>query len=115
MQIITNLMSNAIKYTETGLLTLSAAFDCDDRLGPVVRVAVQDTGPGMSPEEQVHLFDCFTRLNSEASKRTRGTGLGLTISKQFAHMHGGRIEVQSAVGEGSTFTLVLPTTLPSTV
>lgn len=107
-QILTNLFSNAIKYTKQGKITVSAVSLIDGQLGPAFRVAVRDTGEGISPEDQKLLFGRFTRLDTEATRREGGTGLGLTLSAQYARMHGGRIDVTSEPGKGSEFSLVLP-------
>ncbi len=107
-QILMNLVSNAIKYAERGTVTLRASRRHDAKLGEVVEIAVCDTGPGIPESEQSRLFDRFTRLDTEVTKRVGGTGLGLTLCAQYVRLHGGSIRVESAVGEGSTFTVVLP-------
>ncbi|MFQ6100749.1 MAG: response regulator [Anaerolineae bacterium] len=103
-QVLTNLVGNAIHYTPEG-------GEIEVRVYPVegaVRVDVRDTGIGIAPEDVGHIFERFYRADHPLVQETRGTGLGLSIVKMFVEMHGGRIWVESEVGEGSTFTLVLP-------
>ncbi len=101
-----NLISNAIKYTPNGgKVTISVDVDEHDRL---VSVAVQDTGVGISPEAQTHLFQKFYRV-AEHKKMAKGTGLGLNLVKQIVEtVHGGKVSVKSEAGKGSTFTFSLP-------
>lgn len=108
VQVLTNLVGNAVKYTEKGTVTVSVACDEDESLGPVVRVAVRDTGIGIKQEDLGRLFTTFTQLDATTTRRVGGTGLGLSIAQQYTRMHGGRIDVQSEFGKGSQFTLVLP-------
>ncbi len=103
-QVITNLVKNAWYNTPRGgniKLTLS-------RSGNVVRVDVTDTGPGMLPEEKVKVFQRFYRINNPTISDMAGTGLGMPIAKMLVGMHGGFLRVESDVGQGSTFTVVLP-------
>jgi heavy metal sensor kinase len=103
-QILTNLLNNAIKYTpEGGTVTLS--LEVIDQEG---RVAVTDTGPGIPAEHLPHIFDRFYRVDSGRSRDAGGVGLGLNIAQWAAQTQGGRIEVESEVGKGTTFTLCLP-------
>ena len=95
-QLLSNLVGNAIKFTpRDGVITVRAERDADG-----VRVAVIDPGPGIAPEQLPHIFGRFWQ-----GKRTdrRGLGLGLAIAKAIVEAHGGRIWVESTVGEGSTF------------
>lgn len=102
-QVIINLLSNATKYTpQNGKLTLQA-FRKNDH----VAIAVVDTGLGIPPDGLEHLFEKFYRVPG-SEKMAQGTGLGLSICKKIVDGHGGRIEVDSAVGKGSTFTVYLP-------
>lgn len=103
-QIIDNLMSNAIKYTREGSVGLTGRIDGDGEL----EVSVTDTGAGMTEEEQSRVFDEWVRL--DGSHGSEGAGLGLTVSLKMAHLLGGTIEVTSAKGRGSRFTLRVPTT-----
>ena len=106
-QILTNLLSNAYKYTPAGgtisVVAQAAEKDC-------VRVDVRDTGIGLSAEEQTKLFTKFFRAKNRTTQEVGGTGLGLTITRSLVEMHGGKIIVSSAQGEGSTFSFTLPTT-----
>ncbi len=107
-QILTNLMSNAVKYNrEGGRVTVSARRDGPEH----VLVSVQDTGLGMSPTQMDSLFQPYNRLGREASG-IEGTGIGLVISRRLAELMGGTLEVHSAAGEGSTFSLRLPAATP---
>jgi PAS domain S-box-containing protein len=120
VQIIANLLSNAHKYTlEGGTITVSCskfrAPSCGDaNLGPGtwnVELTVTDTGIGLTPGEQAQLFKRFYRARNEATKDVGGTGLGLAITKTLVEMHGGQITVTSAPGQGSTFSVTLPSKL----
>jgi PAS domain S-box-containing protein len=103
-QVLTNLMSNAIKYNRAGG---AVRVTVEARSPGQVAVAVHDTGPGLSDEQQSRLFQPFERLGA-AQGRVPGTGLGLSLSRQLARAMGGDIEVRSAPGQGACFTLVLP-------
>jgi len=102
-QALGNLLSNAIKYTPTGgTVSIRAQVDED-----AVSIRVSDTGPGIAPEEQAHIFTPFYR--GRADRRfPQGMGLGLSIARDLVVAHGGRLEVQSAPGQGSHFTIWLP-------
>lgn len=103
-QIVNNLLSNAIKFTpEQGQVLLSASMNEQNQW----KISVQDTGPGIDPEDQARVFDEFARFG-KAKGEVEGTGLGLAISKKFATMLGGTIEFESQKGTGSTFTLIIP-------
>lgn len=107
-EIVRNLLSNAFKYTpEGGRVTVRARTVSEGRTRRWVAVDVSDTGPGIDPEEQERIFREFSRIE-EGEGRPHGTGLGLAISRQVAHLLDGDIEVESEVGRGSTFTLLLP-------
>ena len=100
-QILLNLLSNAVKFTPEGGrvgLTATAAEG-------VITIAVSDTGIGIAPEDQAAIFEEFRQVGREDARKQEGTGLGLTLAKKFVELHGGRIWVQSQVGQGSTFTL----------
>jgi two-component system sensor histidine kinase/response regulator len=107
-QVITNLVSNAIKFTDAGGVTVSVEETDDIRLGRAVRVRVRDSGVGVKPEDLPRLFQQFQQLDSSTTKRVGGTGLGLYITARFVEMHGGRIDVESEFGVGSTFTALFP-------
>ncbi len=106
-QILLNLLSNACKFTENGLVHLSAVREERDGL-PGFRVAVRDSGIGMTPEQLGKLFQDFAQADATTSRKYGGTGLGLAISRRLAMMMGGDVTVVSAPGEGSEFTLWLP-------
>jgi signal transduction histidine kinase len=103
-QILRNFVSNALKFTPAGEVRVAAAM-VDERN---VRFSVADTGIGIAPEHHAALFEDFTQVHSPIQKRLRGTGLGLSLSKQLATLLGGRVEVSSQLGEGSTFSVVIP-------
>lgn len=107
-QIMTNLVSNGIKYSEKGTVTLNVSRTELDDLGSAVRISVIDSGMGISKSDQQRLFTRFTQLNTSKARPGSGTGLGLFITSQFVDMHGGRIEVESEPGVGSTFVVLLP-------
>ena len=107
-QIIINLVSNAIKFTHKGTVSISAKLKkpsteevCENRLV----VAVKDTGIGIEPDRLEHIFDKFTQSDSSITREYGGTGLGLAIARQLAQLLGGDIKVVSKVGEGSCFTV----------
>jgi heavy metal sensor kinase len=103
-QLLLNLVDNALKHTTPGSGELTLTLR---RAGGWVRVGVEDNGAGISPEDLPHIFERFYRADPSRS-RPGGSGLGLAIAKWVAEAHGGRIEVESQVGKGSTFTLWLP-------
>ena len=107
-QLITNLVGNAIKFTELGSVELVARLD---RSGsrPRLAVAVIDTGIGMTAEQTKKVFDAFTQADVSVTRKFGGTGLGLSISKRFAEALGGEITVKSEPGKGSTFTATVET------
>ena len=106
-QSLFNLLSNASKFTESGTVTLRVRSEFADGR-KWVKLAVQDSGIGMTPEQLARLFQPFTQADASTTRKYGGTGLGLTITKRFAELMGGTVTVDSAKGEGSTFTLVLP-------
>jgi signal transduction histidine kinase len=102
-QVVLNLINNALKFTSSGgKITLRARDD-----GANLIVEVQDTGRGMSKEEQAWLFEPYHRLESEVGHLS-GLGLGLSLSKTLVELHGGKIWVESEKGKGSTFSFSLP-------
>jgi signal transduction histidine kinase/AmiR/NasT family two-component response regulator len=106
-QIVNNLISNAIKFTEKGKVTLRVeAEGAEGAAG--FRLLVSDTGMGIAADKQSYMFEKFSQLDGSATRRFGGTGLGLAICRELAQLMGGAITVNSAVGEGSTFTVVLP-------
>ena len=109
-QILLNLVSNACKFTENGSITLQVGRQRTSG-GDRLSFRITDTGIGMSPQQQQHLFQYFTQADSSTARRYGGTGLGLAISLRFTQMMGGDIHVASELGKGSTFTLDLPAEL----
>ncbi|MEP6755805.1 MAG: ATP-binding protein, partial [Chthonomonadales bacterium] len=109
-QIMVNLVSNAIKYTPSeGRVEIKLTLQKHDESGITEAVfAVTDNGPGIAAEHLPHLFDRFYRVDSGRSRDAGGVGLGLNIAQWAAESHGGRIEVESEVGTGTIFRLVLP-------
>jgi signal transduction histidine kinase len=107
-QILTNLVSNAVKFTRAGSIRL----DCS-RSGAAFTVRVTDTGIGISEDRQEHIFSAFTQADDSIAGRYGGTGLGLSISRQLATLMGGSLTVASVPGAGSTFTLTIPTGQPA--
>ncbi|MFZ6027471.1 MAG: GAF domain-containing protein [Chloroflexota bacterium] len=107
-QVIINFLSNASKFTEEGSITLRAKEQRGPGGRPEIKVSVIDTGVGISPEDQVRLFQPFTQVDGSLTRKVGGTGLGLSISKRLIEMHDGRVELESSIGIGSTFSVVLP-------
>jgi signal transduction histidine kinase len=104
-QILLNLLSNALKFTPAGSVTMSAAYDAR---GNQMVMAVRDTGVGIAEQDQGRVFEDFRQLDSSPARGYGGTGLGLSICRRLSHMLGGTIELESQVGKGSTFTLRIP-------
>lgn len=104
-QIVRNFISNALKFTEEGEVRLSARLN---EAGDRVSISVRDTGIGIAPEHHQRIFEEFSQLDSPVQRRVKGTGLGLPLSKRLATLMGGSIELESAPGQGSTFTVTLP-------
>jgi signal transduction histidine kinase/CheY-like chemotaxis protein len=106
-QTLFNLLSNACKFTERGIIALRVARESVDD-GHWINFRVSDTGIGMSPEQTSKIFQAFTQVDTSTMRKFGGTGLGLAISRKFCQMMGGEIMVESALGQGSTFTARLP-------
>jgi signal transduction histidine kinase len=104
-QVVLNLLSNALKFTPQGSVTIEAFWSPADR---TVSIAVRDTGVGIPEESRRKVFEDFRQLDSSPARGYGGTGLGLSICRRLAQMLGGTIELQSEISRGSTFTLKLP-------
>lgn len=107
-QILRNLLSNAFKFTQAGSIQVSARLQSDG----MVRFSVADTGVGIAAEDLPQLFEEFVQVPSAQPRSMRGTGLGLALCRRFAALLGGRVEVESTLGVGSTFHLLLPPRAP---
>jgi len=107
-QILNNLFSNAVKFTNAGSITLKIASSLGEDGDHWVEFSVIDTGPGMSPAQVGRLFTAFEQLGASTARTHGGTGLGLAISRDLAQLMGGTLTAESREGEGSTFRLVLP-------
>ena len=108
-QILLNLLGNALKFTESGVITLSCTVrEQISATKAVLEFAVQDTGIGIPPDKLEHIFDAFAQAEADTHVRFGGTGLGLAICKQLIEIQGGTLGVESAVGKGSTFRFTLP-------
>ncbi|MFW5808304.1 MAG: PAS domain S-box protein, partial [Spirochaetota bacterium] len=109
-QIIMNLLSNAVQYTENGYVEIRAGVEKD-----MIRISVRDTGIGIPPEMQERIFKRYLRLDHGLLSMHRGAGLGLSIVKELAELMGGRIDIDSRTNEGSTFTVSFPFEMPKNV
>jgi signal transduction histidine kinase len=108
IQIIRNLVSNALKYTLSGGQVIVHAYQQEAAAHQTeVIIAVKDTGQGISPEDLHHIFDRFYRADKSRNRGGGGSGIGLTIAKQLVEAHGGQIGVVSELGKGSTFYFTL--------
>jgi signal transduction histidine kinase/DNA-binding response OmpR family regulator len=111
-QILYNLLSNAVKFSAAGSRVAVAVHRLDatsSPLGePTVEVSVRDEGIGIAPDDQLRIFEPFQQVDSTAGRRFGGTGLGLALVKSFAEMHGGAVTVESVLGQGSEFRVLLP-------
>ena len=102
-QVLLNLVGNAVKFTDCGRVDVNVTVDDAHAM-----VSVRDTGPGITSERLHHIFEPFTQGDSSTTRAKGGTGLGLSVSRRLANLLGGHLAVESQVGVGSTFTLVLP-------
>jgi len=111
-QVLVNLSGNAVKFTEQGEVVVSSRIDDRQADGITVTFAVRDTGVGLSADQLEHLFQPFQQGDSSTTRRYGGTGLGLSISRRLVEMMGGKLQVESDPGQGSTFFFSLPFSLP---
>ncbi len=107
-QILTNLINNAIKFTETGHILVDIAVKGTRQTSNIVSITVKDTGIGIDPTKLASIFENFTQADNSTTRLYGGTGLGLSISKKLVEMMNGRINVDSTLGEGSAFSITLP-------
>jgi len=107
-QVLVNLANNAVKFTEYGEIVVQAALRERHADKAVLEFSVRDTGMGIPPERLAELFSPFTQVDGSITRRFGGSGLGLAICRQLVELMGGRIEVQSQVGTGSTFSFTVP-------
>lgn len=107
-QIILNLLTNAVKYTSAGTVTLSLGFERTGEHQITLKISVRDTGMGISPENQKNLFKAFNRLDELHNRNIEGTGLGLNITRRLTDLMGGSIGVHSTLGKGSEFWVDIP-------
>jgi signal transduction histidine kinase len=107
-QVLLNLLSNASKFTENGVVTLEVNEEYRPQLGTAIAFRVRDTGIGMTDEQMAKLFEAFTQADASTTRKYGGTGLGLAISRRFCQLMGGDIAVTSEYGRGSTFSVHLP-------
>ncbi len=110
-QVLLNLVSNAAKFTEEGQIAVSARHVTEPE--PEILIAVADTGIGISPQNVEKLFEPFSQVDPSPTRKSGGTGLGLSIARHLVELHGGRIWVESTLGEGSTFAFTLPLQPPA--
>jgi PAS domain S-box-containing protein len=107
-QVLNNLISNALKFTESGKITVHAAQIQEVNQLPIFEFIVSDTGIGISPENLANIFEEFVQASSETSRKYGGTGLGLTITKNLIEMQGGTIKAESTLNKGTKFIVRLP-------
>lgn len=108
-QILKNLLSNALKFTESGSISLELEKGADDKIA----IAVRDTGIGIKQDKQMTIFEAFQQADGGTARRYGGTGLGLSISRELARLLGAEIKLESQPGKGSVFTLLLPLEAPA--
>jgi len=110
-QVVTNLAGNAVKFSPTGSVLITAQCDRQEGEQSWMRISVRDTGSGIPPEKAKMLFKKFSQLDPSTTRKCGGTGLGLAISRQLVELMGGVIGVESPIGEGATFWFTLPLAL----
>jgi len=102
-QVLLNLVSNAIKFTDKGSVEVGVKAANGE-----FHITVRDTGPGIAPADQTRIFEEFQQVDDSSTRKKGGTGLGLSISRRLVDMHGGRITLESTLGVGSTFGVIVP-------
>ena len=114
-QIVLNLLSNALKFTKQGTITITATSRTSARADEwkttnahQVAIAVKDSGIGIAPDQQAHIFEAFYQVDGSNSRKYAGTGLGLSIVREFTTLLGGKVEIESQPDQGTTFTVLLP-------
>ncbi|MBF0286143.1 MAG: response regulator, partial [Magnetococcales bacterium] len=107
-QVLVNLVGNALKFTERGVVAVEVRPEAERDGAPWVRISVRDTGIGIPGEKIEEIFDTFTQADSSTSRKYGGSGLGLAISRQLTRLMGGSLRVESEVGKGSVFHVLLP-------
>ncbi len=107
-QILFNLVGNAIKFTEKGYVHIKVTSEMITERKIQLIVSIEDTGIGIAPADQTRVFDIFTQSEGQSTRKYGGTGLGLTITRRLTEILGGRIELSSELGKGSTFTCIFP-------
>ena len=107
-QVVSNLLTNAVKYTDTGSITLKLDYNQKSHKEIELIFQVKDTGIGIKEEDVTHLFDQFMRMEEKKNRNIEGTGLGLSITKRFVDMMNGNLSVDSVYGQGSTFSVKIP-------
>ncbi len=112
-QVLLNLLSNAAKFTEEGSITAKAELKSSSDGVPEVLISIIDTGAGIAPEDQAKLFQPFSQVDGSLTRKTGGSGLGLSISHHLIRLHGGRIGLRSKIGKGSKFYFTLPLVGPT--
>ena len=105
---VLNLISNALKFTSSGEVVLSAGVERQDETSYCIAIEVRDTGIGIAPDQLPRLFSSFNQADASISRRYGGTGLGLAISKRLVELMGGTIDVESRPGEGTRFRFTVP-------
>ena len=106
--IISNLLSNALKFTASGGKVVLHAARREQGGEPFLQLKIQDTGAGIAADQLPHIFDRFYQADNSATRKTEGTGIGLSLTKELVELMGGSIRAESEVGKGSTFTVLLP-------
>ena len=102
-QVVLNLVGNAIRFTDSGEVVINAS-----KVDGSFKITVRDTSPGISESDQAKLFQEFQQADNTIAHKKGRTGLGLAISKRIIELHGGKIRIESTVGQGSTFLFMLP-------